>query len=154
MRRKITNHRRSSVVNFEPSRLPRLGLPLKGTSRPLTLWLGSLTLLLAAAFNLSTFIWGVFSILSNDLETPTTAVLLVALSLAAVFLVVLPLFTGIAALRRSTAASAWATMYVVAQFLAAFQSLNAVQYLILNPPVDRGWNRDFGLIVFLGFGRD
>lgn len=115
---------------MKPLRMPRLDLPSQRASRPLTLWLGASALLVAAAFNLVTYVTGVFSLLSQDFEESTTVVLLVALSLAAVFLVVLPLWTGIAALRGSATAAGWAILYFVAQFLVAFQSLDLVQYVI------------------------
>lgn len=76
-----------------------------------------------------TFVTGVVILLS-EYEESTTLVLLVALSLSAIFLVVLPLWTGIAALQRSATASGWAILYFVAQFLVAFQSIDPVQYFI------------------------
>jgi hypothetical protein len=115
---------------MKPLRTPRLDVPSKRKSqRPLTLWLGASALLVAGAFNLVTFVTGVV-ILMSDYEESTTVVLLIALSLSAIFLVVLPVWTGIAALQRSAPASGWAILYFVSQFLVAFQSIDPVQYFI------------------------
>ena len=84
---------------------------------------------MAGAFNVVTYVTGVFILLS-DFDESTTVVLLIALSLSAIFLVVLPLWTGVAALQRSVSAAGWAVLYFVAQFLVAFQSIDPVQYLI------------------------
>ncbi|TFD76043.1 hypothetical protein [Cryobacterium fucosi] len=115
---------------MKPLRTPRLDVPSKRKSqRPLPLWLGASALLGAGAFNLVTFVTGVVILLS-DYEESTTVVLLVALSLSAIFLVVLPFWTGIAALQRSATASGWAILYFVAQFLVAFQSIDPAQFFI------------------------
>jgi hypothetical protein len=115
---------------MKPPRMPRLDVPSKRKiQRPLPLWLGASALLVAGAFNLVTFVTGVVTLLS-DYEESTTVVLLVALSLSAMFLVVLPLWTGIAALQRSATALVWAILYFVAQFLVAFQSIDPGQYII------------------------
>ena len=79
---------------IRPLRTPRLDVPSKRKSqRPLPLWLGASALLVAGAFNLVTFMTGVVILLSNY-EESTTVVLRVALSLSAIFLVVLPFWTG------------------------------------------------------------
>lgn len=112
------------------SRTLRFDVPVRTKRpRPVTLWLGGSGLLVAGATNLVTFVTGVVVLLS-DFDDSTTVVLLVALSLAALFLVVLPLWTGIAALRRSAFAALWAVLYFVAQFLVAFESIDLFQYLI------------------------
>lgn len=109
---------------------PRFDVPSKRMSkRPLTLWLGASVLLVAGAFNLVTFMTGVFMLLA-DFDESTTVVLLVALSLTSIFLVVLPVWTGIAALQRSAVAAVWAILYFVAQFLMAFLNIDPVQYFI------------------------
>jgi hypothetical protein len=115
---------------IKPSRTPRLDRPSRRKiQRPLTLWLGVSALLMAGAFNLVTYVTGVFILLS-DFDESTTVVLLIALSLSAIFLVVLPLWTGVAALQRSVSAAVWAVLYFVAQFLVAFQSIDPLQYVI------------------------
>ncbi|WP_130177353.1 hypothetical protein [Cryobacterium sp. SO1] len=115
---------------MKPSRAPRLDVPSRKMSRrPLPLWLGASALLVAGAFNLVTFMTGVFMLLS-DFDESTTVVLLVALSLTAIFLVVLPVWTGIAVLQRSAFAAVWAVLFFVAQFLMAFLNIDPVQYVI------------------------
>ena len=108
----------------------RLDVPSKRMSkRPLALWLGASALLVAGAFNLVTFVTGVFILLS-DFDESTTVVFLVALSLTSIFIVVLPVWTGLAALQRSAFAAVWAILYFVAQFLMAFLNIDPVQYFI------------------------
>nr|RZI36037.1 hypothetical protein BJQ95_01570 [Cryobacterium sp. SO1] len=68
--------------------------------------------------------------LLSDFDESTTVVLLVALSLTAIFLVVLPVWTGIAVLQRSAFAAVWAVLFFVAQFLMAFLNIDPVQYVI------------------------
>lgn len=115
---------------IKPSRTPRLSVRSKGMSqRPLTLWLGASALLVAGAFNLVTFVTGVFMLLS-DFDESTTVVLLVALLLTAIFLVALPVWAGLAVLQRSASAAVWAVLYVVAQLLTAFLNIDPVQYFI------------------------
>ena len=115
---------------MKPSRTPRLGVSSKRQKqRPLTLWLGAAALFVAGALNLVTYVTGVVILLS-DFDELTTWVLLVALSLSAIFLVVLPLWTGVAALQRSGSAAGWAVLFFIAQFLVAFQSIDPVQYSI------------------------
>jgi hypothetical protein len=111
-------------------RTPRLAAPLKRQSkRPLPLWFGASALLVAGAFNLVTYVTGVLILLSGFDES-TTVVLLIALSLSALYLVVLPIWSGVAALQRSAFAAGWAVLYFVAQILVAFQSIDPVQYFI------------------------
>ena len=115
---------------MKPFRTPRLDVPSKRKrQRPPPLWLEASALLGAGAFNLVTFVTGVVILLS-DYEESTAVVLLVALLLSAIFLVVLPFWTGIAALQRSATASGWAILYFVAQFLVTLQSIDPVQYFI------------------------
>lgn len=115
----------------KPSRTAWLDRPSKKTTRqPVTLWLGASALLVAAAVNLVLFVAGVFSHLAADYEESLIAAGLVGLSLSTIFLVVLPLWTGIAALRGSETATGWATLYFVAEFLVDFQNANDVRFLI------------------------
>lgn len=113
----------------KPWRPPRLDFLYHQASRPLTLRIGSSALLVAATSNLVTYLTDMFSLFSQGFSDSNAAVLLISSSLTAVFLVVLPLRTGIAALRGSVSAAGWAILYVVAQFLVACLSLNPSQYL-------------------------
>ena len=111
-----------------PWRIPRLEPPVMRGARPRTLWIGGSALLVAAAVNLAIYLSGVFSLVAEGFDDSTTVVLLVALSLAAIFLVLLPLWTGIAVLRGSALGALWAFLYFVAQFAVAFQSLDPLLY--------------------------
>lgn len=113
----------------KPWRTSRLDFLYHQASRPLTLRLGGSALLVAATSNLVTYVTGMFSLFSQGFSESNAAVLLIPLSLTAVFLVILPLGTGIAALRGAASAAGWAILYVVTQFLLAFLSLNPSQYL-------------------------
>lgn len=112
------------------SRTNRFDLPKQKTSRrPLTVWFAACAVLAVSAFNLVTYIVGII-VLLNEFEESTTVVLLVALSLSALFLVALPLWVGVASLRGSATSAGWAIIFFVAQFLVAFQSLDPKQYVL------------------------
>ena len=114
-----------------PWRIPRHTPPARRGARPRVLWVGGSLLLGSALANLAIYLTGVFMLLHQGFDDPTTVVLLVALTLAAAFLVILPLCTGIAVLRGSTFAALWAALYVVAQFAVAFLSLDPLLYLLV-----------------------
>lgn len=100
------------------------------SDRPISTLAAVAILLLAGAINLVVFISGVVSLLAGGFEGSTTAILLFALSSAAVFLVALPAITGWFAFRGSTMSVPLAVFYFVAQLLGAFQSMNALQYIL------------------------